>query len=245
MNQLHNARVIDNEFVPVYETDKGHKVVIARELHESLLVSTRFNDWIQRNLISVGFIDGKDFYSFLSNTNGRPAQGYIITLDTAKHIAMIQRSEIGMKIRQKFIDLEKVVLQSQPQTIEDLIIMQANSVKELKQEVSQAQQKLTTVSHRLDNLDRIDTIGDQQQRLNKMIKRYAWDNGINMGVAWRQFDQSFNTAFRTNLTAKRNNYKEKHGLRELTRPQYLSLVNQLEDAIRVADKMLNQQRQVI
>src|SRR5690625_7123977 len=72
MNYLQNAKVVDNEFVPVYETDKGNKVVIARELHESLFVSTRFNDWIQRNLLTVGFVDGTDFYSFLSKTGGRP-----------------------------------------------------------------------------------------------------------------------------------------------------------------------------
>src|SRR5690625_3688795 len=245
MNYLQNAKVVDNEFVPVYETDKGNKVVIARELHESLFVSTRFNDWIQRNLLTVGFIEGTDFYSFLSKTGGRPSQDYILTLDTAKHIAMIQRTEIGMKIRQKFIDLEKVVQKHQPKSQAEMMLMYAEQFVKQEKEIKQIRQENQTLKHRMDNIDRIDTVGDLQQRFNKMIKRYAWDKGINMGVAWRHFDQAFNTAYRTNINARRNNYIEKHGLKSLTRPQYLSLVEQLEDAVRVADKMLNQERAVI
>src|SRR5699024_7304941 len=96
------------------------------------------------------------------------------------------------------------------------------------------------LKHRVDNLDKIDPIGNEQQQFNKMIKRYAWDNGLIIATAWKHFDQAFNTSFRTNITHKRNNYAEKHGFKKLSRPQYLSLTGQLNDAIRVADKMLNQ-----
>ncbi|MFA2739859.1 hypothetical protein AB1I70_28615 [Bacillus mobilis] len=103
----------------------------------------------------------------------------------------------------------------------------------------QLEQQVSTVNHRLDNIDRIDTVGDLQQRLNKMIRRYAHQERMPISNAWKAFTEAFNTAYKTNLKLRITNYKEKHGLKDLTRPQYLSMTNQLEDAVRVADKLLN------
>src|SRR5690606_29486828 len=108
------------------------------------------------------------------------------------------------------------------QTIEDLIIMQAQSVKELKQKVDQQEKKLETISHRIDNFDKLDTIGDLQQRLNSMVRKYAADNGVSFPTAWRDFRKSFNTAYRTNIKILVQNYALKHGLKSLSVPQYLS-----------------------
>jgi len=104
--------------------------------------------------------------------------------------------------------------------------------KELKQEQE-------SIKHRLDNIDSLDTVGDLQQRLNAMIRRYAQGEGIGFGQAWHDFRANFNTAYRTNLKLLMNNYQDKHNLKSLTMPQYLSLVDRLPDAIRVADKMIN------
>lgn len=239
MSELSKAKVVDSEFVPVYETDKGNKVVVARELHESLVASTRFNDWAKRNIISVGFIEGQDFYSFLSKTNGRPSNDNILTLDTAKHIAMIQRTHLGMQIRQKFIDLEKQVNHSIPNSIEDLIIMQANSVKELKTKVETLESDTAAAHKRIDNYDKVNPNGDEQQQLNKMIRLYAAKEGIQFHQAWRNFRQAYNTAFRTNLTVLIENHKMRNNLNTLTMPEYLSATGRIEDGIRVADKLLN------
>lgn len=104
--------------------------------------------------------------------------------------------------------------------------------KEIKQEIK-------TVNHRLDNIDSLDTIGDLQQRLNAMVRRHAQLEGIDYGKAWSSFRVAFNTAYRTNLKLLVKNYKKKHNLNKLTVPSYLSVVDRLPDAIRVADKMLN------
>jgi len=119
-----------------------------------------------------------------------------------------------------------------------------NMVKSLaKQEMEsrEIKQEQKTIKHRLDNMDSLDTIGDLQQRLNAMVRRYAQDSGISFGNAWRDFRNAFNVAYRTNLKLLMNNYKSKHNLKSLTMPNYLSLVDRLPDAIRVADKMLNKE----
>jgi phage anti-repressor protein len=234
-----DLKVIADEMLPIYETSHGEKVVNARELHEKLLINTRFNDWVSRQIDNYGFVEKEDFYSFLSKTPGRPSQEYIFTLDTAKEIAMVQNNEMGRAIRKYFIAIEKRYQQKQPKTQAEMMLMYAQQMVENEKRVAALEHSNQTLKHRVDNLDKIDVNGDAQQRLNKMIKRYAWDNRLQIDKAWKQFDQAFNTAYRTNITAKRNNCMVKHGFKKLSRPQYLSITNQLEDAIRVADKMLN------
>lgn len=97
-----------NELIRInYDTEQP--TVSARDLHEELKIGTRFNDWFPR-MAEYGFKEGKDFYSILSKTSecgGRPSVDYDITVDMAKQICMLQRTEKGMEIRQYFLDLEK------------------------------------------------------------------------------------------------------------------------------------------
>lgn len=115
-NSLENIRIFSEDVIPVYDTDTGEKVVLGRELHERLKIKTAYKDWFPR-MCEYGFVDGKDYGSFLSNRSdglaGKPRTDHIITLDMAKHIAMIQRTPEGMEIRQKLIDLEKNVAVNQ------------------------------------------------------------------------------------------------------------------------------------
>ena len=91
----------------VTTNEEGKKLVSARELHESLNVKERFSKWFER-MVSYGFTL-HDFtpYQMVHPQNKQTIEDYALTLDMAKHIAMIQRSEIGMKIRNYFIECEK------------------------------------------------------------------------------------------------------------------------------------------
>lgn len=95
-----------NELIKVtYSNDRP--VVSARELHDFLEVKTAYKDWFPR-MCEYGFTEGTDFCSFLSeSTGGRPAQDAALSIDMAKEICMIQRSEKGKIARQYFIQLEK------------------------------------------------------------------------------------------------------------------------------------------
>ncbi|MBC1290584.1 phage antirepressor KilAC domain-containing protein [Listeria booriae] len=104
---MENLKVIANVMLPVLENENGDKFVNARELHEKLKINTRFNDWINRMVANYGFEDGSDFYSFLSKTTGRPSREYVLSIDTAKELAMVQNNEGGRAIRKYFIEVEK------------------------------------------------------------------------------------------------------------------------------------------
>ena len=160
-------------------------------------------------------------------------------------LAMKAKNEIAVRFQEK---IAKEILPAirktggyvvKPQTIEDLIIMQAESVKQLKERVGVVADELTTVIHRVDNLDLTNIEGTPRQRLNAMIRKYANLNGITYKTAWQEFTKAYNIAYRTNLKRRKTN-EEAVLLRRLTMPEYLETSGEIEDAIRVADKMLNQ-----
>ncbi|MFO7172592.1 MAG: Bro-N domain-containing protein [Bacillota bacterium] len=121
-----------------------------------------------------------------------------------------------------------------------ILAEQERQIRALQAAQAQQQEMLTILGHRIDSLDTANIEGDLRQRFERMVKRYAWAKGISYQAAWREFDQAYNTAFRTNLTLLRQNYAERHGLDEISRPEYLERTGKLEDAIRIADKMLAQ-----
>ncbi len=93
--------------INIRATENGVQTVSAKELYNWLTPKTRFNTWIKR-MLEYGFIENLDFYPFLGKSKkGRPTKEYALTLDCAKNIAMIQRTEKGRQIRRYFIEVEK------------------------------------------------------------------------------------------------------------------------------------------
>ena len=96
-----------NELIKInYDTE--HPTVSARDLHEGLEITERFQSWFNRQLQygfqeSIDYVGRKEF-----NTLARQElQDYEISVDMAKQICMLQRSEKGRQYRQYFLDLEK------------------------------------------------------------------------------------------------------------------------------------------
>lgn len=99
-----------NELITVnYDNDRP--TVLGRDLHEKLGIKTRYNDWFSR-MCEFGFVENQDYicYSNLSSENQRGGQNKIdhqLTLDMAKQICMIQRSDLGRQYREYFLEIER------------------------------------------------------------------------------------------------------------------------------------------
>lgn len=94
-----------------YESEQP--TVSARELHEGLEIKTAFKDWFPR-MTAYGFEKNQDFILVAqkraTNNPKNPIttyNDYQISIDMAKQICMIQRTEKGKQYRQYFLDLEK------------------------------------------------------------------------------------------------------------------------------------------
>lgn len=104
------------ELIPVHTNPDGGNVVMGRDLHEFLEATTPYDKWFPR-MVEYGFSAGQDFFSKMRKNNGRgrPVEDHIISLDMAKEISMIQRTERGKQARQYFIECERRLKQVQPE----------------------------------------------------------------------------------------------------------------------------------
>lgn len=95
-----------NEIIKInYETEQP--TVSARDLHDGLEIKSNFTTWFDR-MSEYGFEVGKDFFPKMEESSGgRPATDFDISVDMAKQICMIQRTNKGRQYRQYFLDLEK------------------------------------------------------------------------------------------------------------------------------------------
>ncbi len=99
-----------NELIKInYDTEQPS--VSARELHEGLGIGTEFAKWFSR-MCEYGFSAKIDYLEVIVKNDenpkgGRPATDYQISVDMAKQICMIQRTDKGKQYREYFLELEK------------------------------------------------------------------------------------------------------------------------------------------
>jgi phage anti-repressor protein len=108
MNEL---KLIESGLIKVYETEKGEKVVNGRELHEGLENKRQYADWVKQRLIEVDAVENEDYISISQNcekpSGGRPTIDYILKLNIAKEMAMLEKNSKGKEYRRYLITIEE------------------------------------------------------------------------------------------------------------------------------------------
>lgn len=109
--KVENLKIIENGLVPVYTTSTGEKVVYGTELYKALGSKQQYTDWIKARLEDVDAVENEDYVLFHNSMKnpkgGRPTIEYTIRLDTAKEMSMLERNEVGKRVRKYFIRVEK------------------------------------------------------------------------------------------------------------------------------------------
>lgn len=99
-----------NELIKV-TVQNDQQLVSARDLHKGLEVKGRFSRWIDQNFNL--FEEGVDFMPCTLRTQQnqygglKDLQDYVVTIDMAKQLSMMSRTENGKQYRKYFIDLER------------------------------------------------------------------------------------------------------------------------------------------
>ena len=94
------------------------------------------------------------------------------------------------------------------------------------------------LEHRVNNLDTTNIDGTPRQRLNAMVKNMPMTMAFYTNKRGKILE-GISTVYRTNIELKKSNYMESNGIKNLSYPAYMERVGVIEDALRVADKMLN------
>lgn len=93
-----------NELITITTNSQGEKVVSARALYEFLEIRRDFTTWCKK-MFEYGFTEDVDYTRSGESVNQYVTRfDYALTLDTAKEIAMLQRSDKGKQARQYFSD---------------------------------------------------------------------------------------------------------------------------------------------
>jgi len=118
-----------NELVKITE-QSGKRLVDARELHQVLKVKSLFKDWIRNRIKEYQFIRDADYFRSSNFSYGdvqvvinpKPRQEYLLTIDMAKELCMVERNEVGRKIRKYFIQIEQNYRQIQWRGLNTLVV---------------------------------------------------------------------------------------------------------------------------
>jgi anti-repressor protein len=162
------------ELIKVTTNAQNEQLVSARDLHQFLVKDAKggqkgqdFTHWI-KDKIDLGFKIGKDYtsvgYDYLGNIveeNGVAKNSeldnqqvrvdkrdYILTLDFAKHISMVQRNDKGEEARNYFLMCEKKLMNLKlPTTYKEalLALVEAEEQKELAQKQIEEQKEIIEI----------------------------------------------------------------------------------------------------
>lgn len=173
------------ELVKVREGQNG-QVVSARELHKFLEVESNFSTWCKR-MFEYGFEENVDYILSKIGTNkiskSNPID-YALTLDTAKEISMIQRSEKGKQARKYFIKCEKKLKNPYklPQTYSEALAELAKTTEEqerLNKELKDKDQQLTEAAPKVVFADSV--TGSSNSILVRKFAKDLCNDGFDIG----------------------------------------------------------------
>ena len=167
------------ELIKITTNESGVNCVSARELHEGLGVEQRFNDWINRRIKKYGFEENTDYTCLTQKrvtqrTNGQKGtateKDYIITVDMAKELCMVENNDLGRKFRKYFIACEKKLQEvQQPKQMSDMEIL-SRAVLISQEQIKQLTAELTEKTEFIDDINDCFTFTQISQFNKQLLK---------------------------------------------------------------------------
>lgn len=136
---------MEKEIIKIETNADGSKAVSARELHKFLESKQEFANWIKNRIEKYRFVEGQDYQKLYFDVEGNlliirldkfinadnqivtkaSKIEYVLTLDMAKELSMLENNEKGKEARRYFIECEKRLVKQQhklPQTYKEALI---------------------------------------------------------------------------------------------------------------------------
>ena len=153
--------------------------VNARDIHNYLQVNSKFADWIKRAISKYDFKENIDYVCFLKNEkagNNAISREYIVTMDMAKELAMLENNPKGRETRKYFINCEKELQKSSPyaalQEIATFQKRQLDQLQDIKDILINQQVQISNLANIVVNLSKQNScdITQNEQSNKKVIK---------------------------------------------------------------------------
>ena len=132
------------ELIKITERN-GKNVVSAKELYDFLGYDrSQWSRWYQTNILNNEYAeDNVDYEAFDTVSNGNHTKEFAITIDFAKELSMLSRTEKGKKARLYFIKCEKKLMNkfSIPQTYSEALLLASNQAKQIEEQSKQLEEQ--------------------------------------------------------------------------------------------------------
>jgi anti-repressor protein len=222
------------ELIQITKNENEESVVSARDLHQFLIkdseqnvIGRDFSNWIKDKL-GYGFVLGTDYTTIEYDWEGVVISGesdsqrvrvhkrdYVLTIDCAKQIAMIQNNDKGKAIRLYFIEVEKCKSIAKPMTeseamafglvaAHNILEKRNETIKNQEETIKALQPKAAYTDHILSSQSNMTTttiakeLGMTAMQLNRKLKekkiQFKQDN---IWVLTARFQDKSLTSFRT------------------------------------------------
>jgi phage anti-repressor protein len=101
------------ERFPELLENKSGFCINARNLHEQLHVGAEYTTWIKRRIRKYKFEENVDFTSFDKSVKAKNTyintKEYLLTLNMAKELCMVENNDIGLETRKYFMVMEETL----------------------------------------------------------------------------------------------------------------------------------------
>ncbi len=153
------------ELIKIIE-ENGKQLVSGKELHQFLEVGRDFSTWIKERIKKYEFIENNDFTVLVTTPqNGGIAKDYIVTIEMAKELSMVENNSKGQAARKYFIQCEKRMKEIKQLSPMDQLRLQYSVLEE-------QDQKINLVDERVLKLENTMTIDySQQEELRTLATR--------------------------------------------------------------------------
>lgn len=174
----------------------GHPVqtVNARELHAALEVGKDFSNWIKAQVERARLREGDDFVKVAQKGElgamGQTRIDYHLTLDAAKHVAMMSGTERGFEVRDYFIECERIAraqpvvdpiaVLNDPAAMRGLLLTYTEKVLALQAVVAEQQPKVESFERLMGAKgtlclrDAAKALSIQPIKLNRWMQEHKW-----------------------------------------------------------------------
>lgn len=142
--------------------DSTVDTVDARQLHAFLEVAKDFSDWFRAQVERARLRRGRDFVEVSPQQGenprgGRPRTDYALTVDAAKHVAMMSGTERGFEAREYFLECERRAKAPKLDLARIPRAQLAQMILDSEQELAEARATVAVLEPKAAALDRIAT----------------------------------------------------------------------------------------
>lgn len=173
---MNDLTIVENGLIPIYGNEQQGQLVNARELHEFLEVGDKFAQWIERRIAKYEFEEGIDFFTISGKSSGgRPTLDYILIMDVAKEIAMVENNDRGREVRKYFIEVEKKAKQSNvvPLSKDKALVTVLRTTADLVEGHDKISKRVDELEQKLD--EQITLKSGEQRKLQKEIAKRVYE----------------------------------------------------------------------